>query len=52
MANLLTQFHYQLLHTPKFEIGKEKFDIKSIYDFYTLKVYIYIYIHIWNIIDI
>eukprot|EP00826_Nyctotherus_ovalis_P053854 TRINITY_DN7029_c0_g1_i2.p1 TRINITY_DN7029_c0_g1~~TRINITY_DN7029_c0_g1_i2.p1 ORF type:complete len:107 (+),score=31.34 TRINITY_DN7029_c0_g1_i2:158-478(+) len=37
MVSLLTEFHYTLKDIPKFNIGKDGFSIKEIYDYYTLK---------------
>jgi len=39
MADLLTQFHYQnSLIKDKFDFQNEKFDIRDIYSYYSLKV--------------
>ena len=38
MLSLLTEFHYTLKDIPKFDIGKEGFSIKQIYEHYALKV--------------
>ncbi len=37
MVSLFTEFHYTLKDIPKFDIGKEGFSIKQIYDHYCLK---------------
>ena len=37
MVSLLTEFHYILKDIPKFDIGKDGFSVKDIYDYYALK---------------
>eukprot|EP00826_Nyctotherus_ovalis_P009213 TRINITY_DN12427_c0_g2_i1.p1 TRINITY_DN12427_c0_g2~~TRINITY_DN12427_c0_g2_i1.p1 ORF type:complete len:113 (-),score=43.08 TRINITY_DN12427_c0_g2_i1:128-466(-) len=37
MVSLLTEFHFALKDIPKFDIGKDGFSIKEIYDYYMLK---------------
>lgn len=38
MVSLFTEFHYALKDVPKFDIGKEGFSVKQIYDHYSMKV--------------
>ena len=37
MVSLLTEFHFALKDLPKFDIGKDGFSIKKIYDHFALK---------------